>query len=535
MRFNVNIEARLVLGLMVNVLALVACLALAAAQVPRHGNVGPRTFTVKAGGDLQGVLRAAKFGDTIELQAGATYVGPIALPYKGAGSGTDSDYITIRTAGFSSIIPEGERVKPSLHAARMAKIVAPRERPAISTEAAAHHYRFVGIEFLPAPSSVYVYNVIELGSSDYGSTSQYPHHLTFDRCFIHSSGLNRARRGIALNSAETTITNSDISGFAGAGDETQAIAGWNGPGPFHIVNNYLEAAGEVVLIGGADPSIQNLVPADIEFRRNYLTKRKEWSGHATVKGTFELKNAKRVWVEGNLFESQILTTALVITVRNQGGRAPWSTIEDVVIKNNIVRHASSGINILGTDNERPSREASRIHIINNLLIDIVADERNDIPYFLQTNGGQYIRVEHNTVQQNGNIITAYGDATRSFMFRDNIVQFNQYGIVCLIDGPACGRENHFCNCFPGGVFRGNVIADNLNVAVTDNAPDKYPTGNYFVSSFQRVGFTNFAQGDWSLGPTSRTRNKGSDGKNPGADMEAIRAAGAFSAREGRPF
>jgi hypothetical protein len=492
-------------------------------------------MTLKAGDDLQAALKSAKFGDTIVLQAGATFTGPIILPFKGAGSGTDADYITIRTSELSGISSDGERIKPGLHARAMPKIVAPREKPALGTEPRAHHYRFVGVEFLPAANASYTYNVIDLGGSDYTSTVQFPHHLIFDRCYVHSPGMNRARRGFALNSAETSIINSHVSGFAGAGDETQAIAGWNGPGPFHIINNYLEGAGEVVLIGGADPSIPNLVPADIEFRRNYLRKLKEWSERATIKGTLELKNARRVVIEGNLLESDILTTALVVTVRNQSGKAPWSTIEDVEIKNNIVRHASSGINILGNDNEHRSQEAKRIQIVNNLMVGIVADRADNIPYFLQANGGQQITVAHNTVEQAGNIITAYGEPTRDFVFRDNIVQFNQYGIVCLTQGGRCGRENIFCTCFPGGVFKGNVIADNLGAAANDRVDEKYPAGNYFVSSFQRIGFTDFAHGDWRLGPTSKTRRRASDGNDPGANLDALAAAGALAAREGGRF
>jgi hypothetical protein len=165
------------------------------------------------------------------------------------------------------------------------------------------------------------------------------------------------------------------------GDETQAIAGWNSPGPIHIVNNYLEGAGEVILIGGADPSIVNLVPSDLEISRNYLRKPKEWLGRAGIKGTLELKNARRVNIEGNLIESEILTTAIVLTVRNQNGKAPWSTLEDVTVRNNLVRHASSGINILGSDNEHRSQEAKRIRVVNNLLLDIVQDRPDNIPYF----------------------------------------------------------------------------------------------------------------------------------------------------------
>jgi len=248
-----------------------------------------------------------------------------------------------------------------------------------------------------------------------------------------------------------------------------------------------------------------------------------------------LKNARRVVIEANLIESEILTTALVLTVRNQGGKAPWSTVEDVEIKNNIVRHASTGINILGNDNEHQSQEAKRIHIVNNLLVDIVADKPDNIPYFLQTNGGRQITVAHNTVQQAGNVITAYGKPTDGFIFRDNIVQFNQYGIVCLISALECGRDNIFCNCFPGGVFRGNVLADNLGAAANDRIEEKYPLGNYFVSSFQRIGFADFAHGNWQLEANSRTRKRASDGRDPGVDLDALAGAGAMAAREGNRF
>ena len=521
-------------GLLAALLAFVFAVG-SQSQQSRARVVTPRVITLKAGEDLQGAIKSAKFGDTIVLQAGATYTGPIILPFKGAGSGTDSDYITIRTSDMAGIANDGERIKPALHSRAMPKILAPREKVAIGTEPQAHHYKFVGVEFLPAANANYVYNVIDLGSSDYTSLSQFSHHLVFDRCYVHSPGLNRARRGFALNSAETTIINSHVSGFAGAGDETQAIAGWNGPGPFHIINNYLEGGGEVVLIGGSDPSVPNLVPSDIEFRRNYLRKPKEWIGRATIKGTFELKNAKRVVIEGNLIESEILTTAIVLTVRNQGGKAPWSTIEDVEIKSNVIRHASSGINILGSDNEHHSQEAKRIRIVNNLLDDIGGGDPNNIPYFLQTNGGRQITVSHNTVQQAGNIITAYGAPTMSFIFRDNIALFNRYGVVCQIEGHECGGENVFCSCFPGGTFKGNVFADNLGSVANDKLDSKYPSGNYFVSSFQRIGFTDFAHGDWRLGAGSRTRSRGSDGRDPGVDFDALIAAGAMAARTGTGF
>ena len=56
-----------------------------------------------------------------------------------------------------------------------------------------------------------------------------------------------------------------------------------------------------------------------------------------VKNIFELKSARRLLVEGNIFENCWLAAqggwALQFTVRNQDGAAPWSTIEDVTFEN----------------------------------------------------------------------------------------------------------------------------------------------------------------------------------------------------------
>ena len=84
------------------------------------------------------------------------------------------------------------------------------------------------------------------------------------------------KRGIALNAAAVTIRDSYIADCKGVGQDTQAIGGWNGPGPYTIENNYLEAAGENVMFGGADPAIANLVADGITFRGNYLSRPMAW-------------------------------------------------------------------------------------------------------------------------------------------------------------------------------------------------------------------------------------------------------------------
>ena len=69
---------------------------------------------------------------------------------------------------------------------------------------------------------------------------------------------------------------SHISDCKAVGQDAQAIVGWNGPGPYWIENNYLEGAGDNFMLGGADPAIPGLIPTDVTFRRNYVSKPVSW-------------------------------------------------------------------------------------------------------------------------------------------------------------------------------------------------------------------------------------------------------------------
>ena len=103
---------------------------------PKGGKVIP----VNAGGDLQAALDVSQPGDVIELQAGATFTGNFILPRK-----PGTDWIYIRSSAHARLPGPGTRVSPS-HASLMPRIDTPNLAPAIRTAAAAHHYRFVGIE-----------------------------------------------------------------------------------------------------------------------------------------------------------------------------------------------------------------------------------------------------------------------------------------------------------------------------------------------------------------------------------------------------
>jgi len=84
----------------------------------------------------------------------------------------------------------------------------------------------------------------------------------------------------------------------------------------------------------------------------------KWS----VKNSFELKNAQDVLIENNVFENVWVADqpgfAIVLTPRNQSGRAPWAVVQRVMFRSNVVRHVAGGVNFLGTDNLAPSQRAN---------------------------------------------------------------------------------------------------------------------------------------------------------------------------------
>src|SRR5436189_1411748 len=233
-------------------------------------------ITVNTGGDLQAALNQANSGDIIELEAGATFVGNFTLPTK-----PGAEWIYIRSSATASLPPPGTRVSPA-QTSLMPKIVSPNTLPALSADFGAHHYRFVGIEITTTVSdpSTAITNLIAFGYDPHGnpvtSTAQAQHHITFDRCYIHGTPTGNVVRGLALNSSSSAVVDSYVSDFHSRFIDSQAIGIWSGAGPFKFVNNYLEAAGENILFGGASPGITNLVPSDIEIRHNRFFKPLSW-------------------------------------------------------------------------------------------------------------------------------------------------------------------------------------------------------------------------------------------------------------------
>ena len=449
---------------------LLIVLALVALTAPRRADVR----VVRAGDNLQAALDAARAGDEIRLAPGATFTGNFVLSvFEGTAP------VTVRTGLPDDELPAAhQRVSPAA-AARFAKIVSPNRTAAIRTAPGAHGWRLIALE-LPGTANADG-DIIQIGdgSAAQDSPAKIPHDIDLDRLYIHGDPTRGQKRGIALNGRAVTIRNCYVGDIKAAGVDTQAIAGWNGPGPFTIENNYLEASGEVILFGGGDPAIAQLVPADIAVRGNHITRPMSWRGTAwQIKNLFELKNARRVRVDGNLIENNWLAAqpgyAILFTPRNQGGRCPWCVVEDVEFAGNVVRNTSAGVNILGHDSPGASGQTRDIRIHDNLFTGITTRLGGNGWGVLVGDGPSNLAIERNTFEFDGTtLLYVYGSPKLTgFRFVGNAAPHGTYGI----NGASASTGTlTFERFFERPVVTGNWLSG--------GASSRYPAGNRFDGPF----------------------------------------------------
>jgi hypothetical protein len=254
------------------------------------------------------------------------------------------------------------------------------------------------------------------------------------------------------------------------------------------------------MLGGADPAIAGLVTADVRFAGNYVTRPLEWrSSRWQVKNLLELKNAREVTIEDNVFENNWRGAqaghALIFSPRNQDGQAPWATVESVRFRRNVVRHVAAAISVVGTDSPNPSGSLRGLEISNNLFYDVDgARWGGNGDFILVGDGPSGVVVEHNTALQSGKVLSAYGGPRdrptpiTGFVFRSNLTRHNTYGVHGSDRGVG---SDTLAAYFPSFVFTDNVLAG--------GSASAYPPGNSFPSAADfETWFANASQNDFRV-------------------------------------
>src|SRR5215469_966317 len=372
----------------------------ALSDTPAPGHVR----SVHSGDSLQAAIDGAHCGDTLELEAAATFHGKFRFPEKPC---DDDHWIIVRTsAPNADLPPEGTRLtpcfagvaslpaRPDFHCTVTRNVMAkieydePNGSGPIVFLPGANHYRFLGLEITRgAPGA----NLSALAFERGGTAN----HLIFDRVWMHGTAQDETARGIGMfNMTDVAVVDSFFTDFhcvAATGSCTDAqtlgSTGSNVPnGPFKIENNFLEASGENILFGGGGAKV---APADIEIRRNHLFKPLIWrpgepgfvggaSGHPfIVKNHLELKNAQRVLFEDNLVENvwggfSQAGFSILLTPKNQNNHCPLCIVTDVTIRYCEIKNVADGFQIANalSDAGGASSGGGRYSIHDIVLADV---------------------------------------------------------------------------------------------------------------------------------------------------------------------
>jgi Putative Ig domain len=541
------------------------------ANTPAPGS----TITVKSGGDLQGALDSANCGDTITLQAGATFTvdgRDFTLPAKAC---DDQHWIIVRTStADASLPPEGTRMTPcyagvaSLKGRPVFPCANPQQLLATITYTGvssgplvfangANHYRLIGLEITRAVNNGK--SVVALISAE---TSGSMNQIVLDRLYIHGTPTDETRRGVALSGGtNVAVQDSYISDFHcaqnGSCTDSQAVSGGGGSvttGPIRIVDNFLEAAGENILFGG---SAATQTPADIEIRFNHLFKPMFWlqgqpgfvAPSFIVKNHFELKNAQRVLFDSNVLEDtwggfSQAGFSILLTAKNQGNLTenvcPLCQVTDVTVRNVTISHVAGAFQIANC--AAPPLSGVPLQGQRFSIHDVIVDDIDRVKYagngtFAQVSTIaapllQNVSISHITAFPSHTLLNVGGPNTLKmpgFNFTNSIVTAGEYPVwstgqfqnadCANADVPLITIEE----CFSGSSFSSNAIlsASSLYPA------SKWPAGNWFYASPADIGFVNYQNGnggDYHLLPTSPAKGAASDGKDLGADVNAVLAA-----------
>jgi hypothetical protein len=546
-----------------------------------------RTQLVRPTDDVEKALARANCGETIALQAGATFRGVIHFPAK---SCDDSHWIIVRTsASNDDLPPEDTRIspcfagvatlpgRPDFHCKALQNVMArieydgSQDSGPLLFSSGANHYRLIGLEITRSDTGAKLRNLAEVQD---GAAN----HIVFDRVWMHGNSKDETKAGVHLSDMTyAAVINSFFSDFhciavAGACTDAQAVNGGTGNnpgGPYKIVNNFLEASGENLMFGGGAGTT---TPADIEIRRNHLFKPLLWKpgepGFVAsaagqpfiVKNHFELKNAQRVLFEGNLLENSWggfsqTGFSILLTPKNQNNLCPLCRVTDITIRYNRIAHVASVLQIAnGRSDAGGEATAGERYSIHDLVVDDIDGAKykgfgSFAVIGLEKPLLRDINIQHVTAFPQRALfalrVAASGPKVAHVTIVNNLFSAGERQMAstgggarnCSFRADAQGPAGVFGSCFTDSLFTSNIIIGGHGA---------WPKGNLLLRSNAAAGIVNFNNGhggNYRLcrqpGETPNCKrispgiHAGTDGRNIGADLDAIEAAIAGETQDGK--
>jgi hypothetical protein len=443
----------------------------------------PSTVEVASIADAAAAVRESKAGTIVRLRPG-DYTTGLVLERDG-GSGPR---VTLDLTNCALTVPSG----PALRTARGGSF-------------GCSQISVLGGAYASKSSAS---TLVEFGRGDESSVELFPVSVSLEHAIIAGDRLNGQKRGIAMCGLDLALLSSEVTECKRDGQDAQAV--WiNGPGPVTIRDSYLEGSGENIMAGGADPLIHGLVPSDILIDHCTLAKPFAWMEELwDVKNLLELKNARRVTMRGctlrgNWQRNQV-GYAVLLTPKNQSGRAPWTCVEDVLIEHNAILDTASVFNVASTGSEYPIAGMKNIILRENHCVTNRARFGGDGRFLLiqhrPTDPTQTIHglvVTHNVAVVDGPapIYLAGGPLPSDAVIDGNVYPRNKYGWKVQGWTDALGQYHG------GGEGPLHARSDGTRIAgnvVGGASPSLYPEDRCLTMEAWQALFTDFAAGKYQL-------------------------------------
>ena len=467
---------------------------------------------------------------------------------------------------------------PANHMAKLVSgtAVGQTTNAAVKLSANSAYIRFIGIEFtrsLGAGPAATGNNSLIFDMSSGGS-----HHIIFDRVWAHGDASDETGRFTTLaHNSFVAVIDGYYNDFycisGGTCTDAQAInLGTNGTAgqldnTYKIVNNFLEAAGQSVLAGGGAGVI---VPTDIEVRQNYMFKPQTWNPssptYAPIRGTFtcvknnfELKNGSRVLLEGNVIEGSWAGctqkgNAVTLTPTTQNGGCIPCQVTNVTVRYNHITWVAQPFQlamVIGTSGP-PAQAGNNFSIHDNLadnlyyatcnncsgsatlvqMINLITNPINAVFHDVRFDHNTFVVANPSSAQPSGllglsSATIASGLNQSNITFTNNIGVRGTQGTSNSIGGTATNcafgqsfGANMINACWSPKTFGGNTIVQSIVTA--------WPGTNCLSLTSQStslyVSYNGGLGGDYHVSASSPCHNTGTDGKDPGANIDLVAAA-----------
>jgi hypothetical protein len=488
-------------------------------------------------------MAAAVDGDVIELTA--SFNASTSLVCRNRGT---SGWVWIRSSGYASLptysgnvytsTAASNRVDTTAHAAHIRTVTSTGNNIAPFRFAqGASGYWFTGIGATIASNRSINGALFEIISNSTQTTQAHqPSRIVLDRCWIRGP---QARRGVNVSGRDMLISGSVVDNIDDIStNDSQAIGNINGGQHLLVFNNKIEGVSEPIFSGSGSIGITNQDPSDMAFIRNLVTKRAAWDSDVTYpekKNMFEMKHGVRVLYFGQIHDNYQSSTGgqfqeIALT---PSASYSWGKVHDVTIHGVYSKGGDGGwlqMSPQGSNGAEVHQGGARVTVAHCFQESGGTHAQSRIVFSCGANAGNQrdwpdVTIEHNSLRLHNaflildSTLVNTGAQWLRFRFANNV------NTKTIENGPVFASAGVNANALNLALGTGNWTFTKNGIV---SGASSFATGSSLLVSphlcFQDSAaniFTDPVGGDYTILSSSSYNNSGTDGLDPGADIDWV--------------